>query len=141
MTAETALAAHLAAHGWPDAEATLAGIRGTGRVLWYVPGDRTAEHAGDGLVGDWLDEAQTLAADVHADIGVLVTRRESYGRARLTSWWAWLDIAALSRIVRADLAVPEVITAGPVAMHLSTAIVLLRVAGLGEPLAPAGVAP
>ncbi|WP_160051448.1 hypothetical protein [Nocardiopsis sp. FR26] len=134
-TAALALAAYLEGHGWPDATAAMTGITGTGRVLWYAPGARTAEDAGDSLVGDWLDETQALAEDARAALGVLVTARRDFGPARIASWWAWLDVEALARLMRADLPVPDVVAQAPMPMHLSTATVLLRAAGLGTPLA------
>ncbi|WP_435109417.1 hypothetical protein [Nocardiopsis synnemataformans] len=137
MIPEDAVTDYLQGHGWPDAEATMVGIRGTGRVLWRCPGSATAEYSGDGLVGDWLDEVQDAADLAGAALGVLVTPREDYGAARVASWWAHVDVSALARLMSAGVDVPEVAQAAPVRMHLSTAVVLLRAAGLGAPLAVA----
>ncbi|WP_435107818.1 hypothetical protein [Nocardiopsis synnemataformans] len=134
MIPEDAVTQYLITHGWPDAEATMVGIRGTGRVLWRCPGSATAERSGDGLIGDWLDEVQDAADLAGAALGVLVTPREDYGPARVASWWAHLDVQALARVVAAGMDVPDVVQEAPVRMHLSTAVVLLRSAGLGAPL-------
>ncbi|MFF8768518.1 hypothetical protein ACF07Q_28720 [Nocardiopsis dassonvillei] len=134
MIPEDAVADYLSTHGWPDAEATMTGIRGTGRVLWHCPGPATAERSGDGLIGDWLDEVQDAADLAGAALGVLVTPREDYGAARVASWWAHLDVPGLARLMSAGMPVPDVAQAAPVRMHLSTATVLLRAAGLGVPL-------
>jgi hypothetical protein len=135
-----AVTGYLAGHGWPEAEATMVGIRGTGRVLWLVRGE-TAEDAGDSLIGDWLDEAQAQAEEVGADVGVLVTGRRDYGTARVATWWAHLDVQTVARIMRAGMVVPDTVAQHPMPMYLSMAVVLLRAAGLGTPLATVAVTP
>ena len=102
MIAEHAVTGHLAEPGFPEAESTLSGIVGTGRVLWVV-GYREAEHAGDALLADWVDQVRVDASDRNADLGVLVTARADYGPARVASWWAHVDISALSRAMRGAL--------------------------------------
>ncbi|MFE3461337.1 hypothetical protein ACFXKD_27650 [Nocardiopsis aegyptia] len=139
MTAAITLAAHLQGHGWPAAEATMRGIIGTGRVLWRTPGPYIAEQVGDSLIGDWLDETQDDADRAGAAVGVLVTLRQDYGPGRVASWWAHLDVQSLARITHAGMDVPDVAQAAPVRMHVSTAVLLLRTAGLGDPLTTVAV--
>ena len=134
MTPELAVTGYLADHGWPSAEATMnRGIDGTDRVLWVVA-YRGAEHAGDDLLADWVDQARADAQARGRDLGVLVTPRADYGPARVASWWAHVDVDALSRAMRGRLALPDDVAAGTVRMHLSTAVLLVRAAGYGTPL-------
>lgn len=133
MIPEHAVTAYLADHGFPDAESTLSGIVGTGRVLWVV-GYREAEHAGDDLLADWVDQTRVDAGDRNDDLGILVTARADYGTNRVASWWAHVDVAALSRAMRGALVLPDDVSAGTVRMHLSTAVLLVRAAGYGTPL-------
>ena len=128
-----AVVGYLADHGYPGAEDTLAGITGTGAVHW-VAAHREAEHAGDALVADWLEEAREAAARHRADLGILVTPRADYGHLRVASWWAHVDVGALSRAMRGRLVLAEEVSAGAVRMHLSTAVLLSRAAGYGTPL-------
>ena len=134
MNPELAVTGYLADHGFPSAEATMAGVLGTGAVLWNVAA-LSAEDAGDSLVTDWIEETRR-AADRRrgANLGVLVTPRADYGPARVASWWAHLDISALSRAMRGALALPDDVAAGTVRMHLSMAVLLVRAAGYGTPL-------
>ncbi|MEU0492594.1 hypothetical protein ABZ249_25485 [Nocardiopsis sp. NPDC006139] len=133
MTAERAVTTYLQEHGFPDAVDTLARITGTGPVHWQVA-DRDAEHAGDALVADWLEETRTAATTYRAHLGILVTPRADHGPARVASWWAHVDVGALARAMRGRLVLPEEVSAGMVRMHLSTAVLLARAAGYGAPL-------
>lgn len=133
MTPELAVTAYLSDHGFPSAESTLSGVVGTGRVFWDVT-TLSAEHAGDTLLADWIEDTRKAATRRGADLGVLVTPRADYGTARVASWWAHVDISALSRAMRGALALPDDVAAGTVRMHLSTAVLLTRAAGYGTPL-------
>lgn len=133
MIPEQAVTNYLTDHGFPSAESTMCGIVGTGRVLWVVA-YREAEHAGDDLLADWVDQNRIDAQTRNADLGVLVTPRADYGTNRVASWWAHLDIGALARVARGALDLPAEVAAGPVRMHLSTAVLLTRAAGYGTPL-------
>lgn len=141
--AETAVVRYLQTHGWPYAERrALAGaqdlgdVTGTPGLAWEVKGGRAAEQASDGLLSDWLAETEVERTHAGADIGVLVTKRSGYGPARAASWWAHLDVRQLARLTQGDAAdMPDTAAAAPVRMHLSTAVLLLRAAGYGEPLA------
>lgn len=133
MIAELAVTAYLSDHGFPSAESTLSGIVGTGRVLWEVT-SFSAEHAGDTLLTDWIEDTRRSAARRGADLGVLITPRADYGTSRVASWWAHVDISALAGAMRGALALPEDVAAGTVRMHLSTAVLLTRAAGYGTPL-------
>lgn len=140
MPPPVAVASYLQAHGWPDARPTSAGVTGTGQILWAVA-SRPARPDEDELVRDWIAEADRAAAAAGAALGVLVLPRDGYPSARAASWWALLDIGQLARLTNTGLplSLPEVASA-PVRMHLSTAVVLLRSAGHGEPLAQGAAA-
>lgn len=133
MIAEHAVTGYLQQHGFPSAESTLAGITGTGRILWDVT-SLSAEHAGDTLLTDWIEDTRRAATRHGAALGVLVTPRADYGTSRVASWWAHLDISALSRAMRGALDLPAEVSSGPVRMYLSTAVLLARAAGHGTPL-------
>lgn len=140
MIPEHAVTEYLQGHGWPDAESTLAGISGTPGIAWVVQG-RPAEHAGDSLVGDWLEDTEAARERSGAALGVLVTRRADYGTARVASWWAHVDVATLARMVRAGVTVPDTVQLAPMRMHLSLAVHLIRTAGYGAPLSTVAVGP
>ena len=133
MIPEQAVTNYLQGHGFPSAESTMRGISGTGRVLWVVA-YREAEHAGDALLADWIDQNRIDAQNRNADLGVLVTPRADYGPGRVASWWAHLPVDALARAMRGALVLPDEVSAGPVRMHLSTAVLLTRAAGYGTPI-------
>lgn len=139
MTPPDAVAGYLAGHGWPRAEYTMRGITGTGRILWDAS-PLAAEHAGDTLIADWVEDTRRSARRRGAFIGVLVTPQKDYGTNRVASWWAHVDIGALAHVMRGALDLPAEAASGPVRMHLSTAAVLLRSAGLGAPLPVSEVA-
>lgn len=128
-----AVVGYLQEHGFPDADAAMTGITGTGRVLW-VAATRSAEHAGPSLVSDWIEQARTDAARRGADLGVLVTPHDDYGAARVASWWAHADVGTLARVMRGRLALPTEVSSGVAQMYLSTAVLLARAAGYGTPL-------
>lgn len=136
---ETAVVRYLRTHGWPSAERrALAGgtdlgdITGTPGLCWEIKGGATAEAAGDQLITDWLDETETERANAGADLGILVTKRASYGAARTAWWWAHMDLTTLSAILRARRSIPADLATAPARMHLHTAVALLHAAGYGD---------
>lgn len=133
MIAELAATQYLAGHGFPEAESTLSGITGTGRILWDVT-SLSAEDAGDTLLTDWIEDTRRAATRRGAALGVLVTPRQDYGTNRVASWWAHVDVSALTRAMRGALVLPDDVSAEPVRMNLSTAVLLTRAAGYGAPL-------
>ena len=133
MIPEQAVTNYLQGHGFPSAESTMKGITGTGRIWWDVT-SLSAEHAGDTLLTDWIEDTRRAARRRGAALGVLVTPRADYGTGRVASWWAHLPVDALARAMRGALALPDEVSAGPVRMHLSTAVLLTRAAGYGTPL-------
>lgn len=112
IQAERDLARYLRAHGWPDAERTIAtgmrtrdraradrgDITGTPGLVWQVK-----YHTRD-LIGATLVKAlyataeQTVAAG--ADYGFLIQRRD--GKADPGMWWAHLPLGDLTTLAMRD---------------------------------------
>jgi hypothetical protein len=139
--AESAVVAYLRTHGWPAAErralagaADLGDITGTPALVWEVKGGYRAETAGDGIIASWLLETESERIHAGADIGILVLKQRAYGPRRAGFWSAVMTVGTLAQLVEATVWPPEDITLAPVRMHLSTAVVLLRSAGYGDPL-------
>ncbi|MFE9642385.1 hypothetical protein ACFYOC_25515 [Nocardiopsis alba] len=128
-----AVVGYLQTHGYPNADAAMTGITGTGRTYWSVT-SRSAEHAGDDLLADWIEDTRRAAVRRQAALGVLVTPRADYGTGRVASWWAHLDMGTLARTVRGRLALPVEVSSGTARMSLSMAALLTRAAGHGTPL-------
>jgi hypothetical protein len=131
--AETWVARHLAANGFPHAERrTLKGrldegdITGCLGVVIEVKGGKAANEASDKQVADWMAETETERINARANVGVLVLQRKGVGGPNAGRWWAYMS--AKTWVFGA---------AGhdfPVRMLLTDAVHLLRKAGYGDPL-------
>lgn len=123
---------YLRANGWPGAERrALHGrddrgdITGTVGLAWEVKSGHKAKSAGPKEIATWLDQALIEATNAGAELGILVTARSGYGRARVGMWHVHMPLDYVAG-ARADL--------GAVTMTLETACRWLRWLGYGEPL-------
>lgn len=160
---ENAVAAYLAANGWPHAEPRVlygandqGDITGTPGICWQVKGGEQAHTATDGNIDTWMSDLQFQVDNANADVGVLVVKRQGYGAQRVHLWWAymtlhtttWLGVGPeyeydeLSNYYpRIPLLPPNLpllppnLAVTPVRMHLHSAVALVRHAGYGNPIA------
>jgi len=136
-SAETATVRWLREHGWPAAERrALTGaldcgdIAGTPGICWEIKSGRAAEVASDGQILAWLMETEAERLNAGADIGILVTKRTSYGPARAGAWWAHLALSTWDCLY-------EVPTPRPwdpalsLRLRLDTVVPILHAAGYG----------
>ena len=134
---ERAVVAFLRENGWPHAERrALAGAHDLGDVVGCVglaievKGGRAAEVASDGQILAWLMETEAERLNAGADIGILVTKRTSYGPARAGAWWAHLALSTWDCLY-------EVPTPRPwdpalsLRLRLDTVVPILHAAGYG----------
>lgn len=137
--AETAVVRFLQANGFPQAErralhgaVDLGDITGTPGVCWEVKGGEAAKNASDGLVEQWLAEADAERRNAGAEIGVLVVQRRGIGPRNAGRWWAiWSRQLGVGILVGSE----RVALAGaPIRMHLGNVVTALRGAGFGDPL-------
>jgi hypothetical protein len=115
-------------------------ITGTPGVCWEVKGGNAARNASDLLVTAWLAETERERVNAGADVGVLVVARKGIGDANADHWWAILRLIAVVDLTigNDDFVQPDTwsyMDAAPVRMHLADALLLLRGANYGEPVA------
>lgn len=130
---------YLRANGFEQAELrNQAGEHDKGDVVGIIDvaieckGGARAETAGDALVERWLGETETERCNADAQVGILVMKRASYGKANAGKWWAVMPLDTVRHLV-SDAFYDTNPYTFPVRMHLAHAVQLLRAAGYGTP--------
>lgn len=145
--AESDLVKWLRGNGFPHAERlALTGSKDSGDIrltpLGWTAGLVTIEvkaHAttgrgipADGLLLDWLAQAETERANAGAAHCPLILRRTGPGAGDPARWWAWIPAWSLRDLLRAPIDLPD--PAAPVCMSVASLAALLRAAGYGAEL-------
>jgi len=136
-TAERGLVEFLRTHGWPTAErralagtADMGDVVGCAGLVFEMKSGRAAEVASDGQILAWLMETEAERLNAGADIGILVTKRTSYGPARAGAWWAHLALSTWDVLYEAPAPRPWD-PALSLRLRLDTVVPLLHAAGYG----------
>lgn len=103
-------------------------------VILEVKGGDMARHASDLDIERWLHETAIERKNANAAVGLLVVQRQHVGAVNAHRWhvWARLEwIAELGPHMPLDVGSRLV----PVRVTLADALLILRAAGYGEPIA------
>ena len=158
---ERMLATFLRGHGFPNAERAVktgvvtrdrtvvdpGDITGTPGLVWQAKALRPLTRA-ENEVPAWMLETEEQRVGAHADLGVLVVRRDQRPPEQ---WFAYVPLADLYGL-RGTTTPDEYPDGGraaavatPVRLYLGDLVTLLRSCGYGDPIteptAPAGVLP
>lgn len=150
-TTEQAVARWLRDHGFPGAERTVrTGYRQATRELTdagdldLAPGlvaqVKTLRPANrmERAIPDWIAATEQQRRAAHADVALLIVRRD--GTGDVGEWWAWLMLVALECLRSGDnlcLDDPDSWTLDdvtPLRLQVADAARLLRTSGYGTPL-------
>lgn len=141
--AERGLVDFLRTHGWPHAErralagtADMGDVVGCSGLVFEMKSGRAAETASDGQILAWLMETEAERLNAGADIGILVTKRTSYGPARAGAWWAHLALSTWDVLYETPTPRPWD-PALSLRLRLDTVVPILHAAGYGTAPAPA----
>lgn len=153
---ETAVVRYARAHGFSGADTghapadrpALHGRNDVGDVhlcpgvILEVKGGKAAEQASDADIAVWVAQAEAERTNAGAHVGILVTKRKGVGAPNAGRWNAFLTLGTIARLRDYP---PDIVHApadtAVVRMSLESALVQLRCAGYGDPLAsPAAAA-